>query len=173
MRDLTSQQAAFVDAYVGGPTGVAGNATQAALAAGYSEKSSRVIAQGLLAKAHVQQAILDSSRSALARMAPAAVGILAHILADGNAPMKLRLEASKTVLDRVGLVAQAQPCDPREKPLSALTLDELADAVRDSMGGPEAAPREPEKWKPSFDDSDRLKIAAARAGEHEDPEGEE
>lgn len=54
MSELTAQQRTFVSAYLGE---AAGNATKAAIIAGYSEKAARQVASRLLTYAHIQHAI--------------------------------------------------------------------------------------------------------------------
>jgi phage terminase small subunit len=100
--ELLSQQHAFAQAYVLGH----GNATQAAIDAGYSPISARQTASRLLHTPHVQEAIQRAQAVTLrGRLATKALGVLEKVLDDENAPAGVRVDAPKTVLDRAGMAA--------------------------------------------------------------------
>ena len=114
MRDLTEQQSEFVIAFTSTP-GAIGNASEAARRARYSEKSARDIGQQLLAKPHVRAAIEEANRAQISgSLASKAVDVLRSIIEDEAAPLKIRLDAAKTVLDRSGHIAPKarEPSDP-------------------------------------------------------------
>lgn len=93
---LLDQQRLFAESYVLGH----GNATQAAIEAGYSPVSARQTASRLLHTPHVQDAIRRAQAHALkSRLASKALGVLEKILDDENAPAGVRVDAAKTVLD--------------------------------------------------------------------------
>lgn len=122
--DLLTQQQAFAEAYVLGN----GNATQAAIQAGYSPVSARQTASRLLHTPHVQNAIQREQAVTLqGRLASKALAVLEKVLDDENAPPGVRVDAAKTVLDRAGMVAfRGKPdLDVYEKPPSEMTLAEL------------------------------------------------
>ena len=122
--DLLTQQQAFAEAYVLGN----GNATQAAIQAGYSAVSARQTASRLLHTPHVQNAIQRAQAVTLrGRLATKALGVLEKILDDDNAPPGVRVDAAKTVLDRAGMAAfrGVQDLEPTDRPPSEMTLAEL------------------------------------------------
>jgi phage terminase small subunit len=122
--DLLTQQQAFAEAYVLGN----GNATQAAIQAGYSAVSARQTASRLLHTPHVQNAIQRAQAVTLrGRLATKALGVLEKVLDDDNAPAGVRVDAAKTVLDRAGMAAfrGAQEADVGDKPVSEMSLAEL------------------------------------------------
>lgn len=122
--DLLTQQQAFAEAYVSGN----GNATQAAIQAGYSAISARQTASRLLHTPHVQNAIQRAQVVTLqGRLASKALGVLEKILDDDNAPPGVRVDAARTVLDRSGLAAFRGSLDLEqyEKPASEMSLAEL------------------------------------------------
>lgn len=122
--DLLNQQRAFAEAYVLGH----GNATQAAIQAGYSPVSARQTASRLLHTPHVQDAIQRAQAVTLrGRLASKALGVLEKVLDDDNAPPGVRVDAAKTVLDRAGMAAfrGGQEPDIYEKPPSQMTFAEL------------------------------------------------
>ncbi|GFM33727.1 terminase small subunit [Desulfovibrio subterraneus] len=128
LAELTTQQVFFVELFVNGETGVAGNATKAALLAGYSEKTARVIGQQLLAKRHVALAVREANIRALKSHASLAISTLAAIVSDERAKHRDRLEAAKALLDRGGY--QAGEVDAGgDTPLSEMTIEELAAIV--------------------------------------------
>lgn len=128
-------QQAFAEAYVSG----SGSATQAAITAGYSAVSARQTASRLLATPHVQDAIRREQRRVLgSRLASKALGVLEKILDDDGAPAGVRVDAAKTILDRVGLAAcrTADPAEDEALPLVQMTaadLESVADAIRRSI----------------------------------------
>lgn len=127
--EVIDQQRAFAEAYVLGN----GNATQAAIAAGYSPISARQTASRLLHTPHVQEAIRRAQAHALrGRLASKALGVLEKILDDDGAPAGVRVDAAKTVLDRAGFAAARSPeADALvEKSLHEMTGAELEDFVR-------------------------------------------
>jgi phage terminase small subunit len=125
---IIEQQQAFAEAYVLGN----GNATKAAIAAGYSAISARQTASRLLHTPHVQDAIRRAQAHALkGRLASKALGVLEKILDDDNAPAGVRVDAAKTVLDRAGLGAiRILESTDVEKPLEEMTAVELNDFIR-------------------------------------------
>lgn len=126
---LLDQQQLFAQAYVLGH----GNATQAAIEAGYSPVSARQTASRLLHTPHVQDAIRRAQAHTLkGRLASKALGVLEKILDDDNAPAGVRLDAAKTILDRAGLSAVRVPdaVDHDDKPLEQMTTAELEAVAR-------------------------------------------
>jgi hypothetical protein len=132
-RSLTEQQEAFVLHYTSTP-GAIGNGAEAARRAGYSERSAAELARQLLDKPHVREAVSTANRMAISgRLASKSVALLERVLDDEDAPLRTRVEAAKTVLDRAGLVA-ALVCDeaPAQKSLSEMTREELEAVVAES-----------------------------------------
>ena len=107
MSEPTNNQEAFAIAYVAN----GGNATKAAMEAGYSVKSCRQIGGHLLAKGHVRAAIRDAQFHLLnGPLASKALVVLETALDPLNdVPWGVRVDAARTVLDRAGLVLPEQP----------------------------------------------------------------
>lgn len=125
MTELRENQEAFVAAYVLG----GGNATQAAVEAGYSPLAARQTASRLLHLPHVQDGIRrEQGRLLRGRLASKALSVLEKILDDDNAPPGVRVDAAKTVLDRAGLAAGRTPeCSSEDgKSLHEMDISELA-----------------------------------------------
>ena len=151
MRDLTDQQEAFVAAFTSAP-GAIGNGSEAARRAGYSKKSARDIARQLLLKPHIQVAIDQANRAQIGgSLASKAVEVLENIINDPEAPPKLKLDASKTILDRAGHIAprarEPSKEGATELGLGALSVHELQalaagmEAQREAEIAKTAAPR--------------------------------
>jgi terminase small subunit-like protein len=119
-RQLTSKQAAFVEAYVNGR-----NITGAAIDAGYSESTASQIGSALLRVPHVQAAIHASVRHALAMDAPMARRVLVELAQNPETHPKIRLDAAKTLLDRAGHVAPRPIVEKRmeEKALHEMPIE--------------------------------------------------
>ena len=133
-RALNDQQQAFVLHFTSSP-GAIGNAAEAARRAGYSEKSARELGRQLLDKPHVQNAIERANRLLISHtLATKAVDLLERVMDDAEAPIKVRVEAAKTVLDRAGITAMIAERDDAEdramKSMSQMTREELEEIVR-------------------------------------------
>lgn len=128
---INDQQLAFAEHYVLGN----GNATRAAIAAGYAEASARQTASRLLGLSYVQDAIRRAhTRTLQGRLASKAIAVLERILDDDEAPAGVRVDAAKTVLDRAGLCAVRTPAGltDESKPLAEMSAAEL-DALARSL----------------------------------------
>lgn len=102
---LTPQQEEFVSHFTSVP-GCIGNGAASARAAGYSEANAREIARQLLDKPHVRAAVDEALRRQISGPAAAkSAALLERVVDDESAPLKLRVEAAKTILDRAGIVA--------------------------------------------------------------------
>lgn len=127
---VTDQQSAFVNHFTSTP-GAIGNASAAARLAGYTEKHSAEMGRQLLGKAHVRKAIDDTNRRSISgALASKAVWLLERVIDDEAAPLKVRVEAAKTILDRAGIVPpsvnERERADNQgRKPLFEMTLEEL------------------------------------------------
>lgn len=121
---LTPRNQAFVDSYI-----VCRNATQAAIAAGYSEHTAKQQGSRLLTNADVQRAIFDASQQASARAIVTKEMVLQGLLGlaqDSEAPHSVRraawrdlgehLAMFKLVVnhDRVESLAEQFGLDPAE-----------------------------------------------------------
>jgi phage terminase small subunit len=127
MTDISEQQAAFAEAFVAN----GGNGTQAAISAGYSEISARQMAYKLTRNQKVMDAIRAEQRRLLSgNLATKALAVLEAILDNADAPLGVKVDACKTLLDRGGLTAKAAETEPEaEKPASEMSLAELEAAV--------------------------------------------
>lgn len=127
---LTEQQETFVTHFTSTPGAIA-NGSEAARLAGYSDKALGEIAYQLLQKPHVRKAIEDANRQLISgSLATKAVHLLERVIDDESAPLKVRVEAAKTVLDRAGIVppSTAERADAHkrsDKPFSEMSIEEL------------------------------------------------
>jgi phage terminase small subunit len=124
---LTEQQRAFASSYVLGEAGVAGNGSASAIAAGYAEKSARQEGYRLLRHQGVRAEIDRLTREALGDHAVAAVSLLGKVIHDDEAPLKVRVDAAKTILDRAGYIAPkaADPIEPDDKEPRDMSIEDL------------------------------------------------
>jgi hypothetical protein len=105
MVKLTDQQFEFVTKFTSVPAAI-GNASEAARQAGYSARSAAEIGRQLLEKPHVQTAIREANQRLISgQIATKAVALLERVIDDALAPIKVRVEAAKTILDRGGFGA--------------------------------------------------------------------
>ena len=127
MTDISEQQAAFAEAFVAN----GGNGTQAAISAGYSEISARQMAYKLTRNQKVMDAIRAEQRRLLSgNLATKALAVLEAILDNAEAPLGVKVDACKTLLDRGGLTQKAAETEPEaEKPVSEMSLADLEAAV--------------------------------------------
>lgn len=105
MADLRPQQMIFVTEFIEN----GGNATQAAISAGYSEKTAHVQGSRMLKDVKVQQYLNKTEqnlnkdlRQMFAEDAVKAYGVLLEIMNDPLTPPKDRLVAARDLLDRAG-----------------------------------------------------------------------
>jgi phage terminase small subunit len=133
LRQLTERQAAFISIFTTEP-GAIGDPTESARRAGYSHTRARDIARQVMALPHVKEAIYQANKNKISgSMLTKAVEVVHAILNDPKASDKLKLEASKTVMDRAGLVAMRTPEDGsqyRNKRPEDMSIDELQDFIR-------------------------------------------
>jgi len=129
LRELTDMQQAFVLAITSDPRCI-GKPEEAAIAAGFSEKTARVQAQQLLTKPHVAAAITKANQEQISGpLASKAVALLGRLIDDEQAPKSVRLEAAKTILDRAGHVSARTPvalADMSPKDIKDMSPDQLA-----------------------------------------------
>lgn len=135
-RALTDMQAAFVAAFVSGPE-TGGKPTQAAIAAGYSEKTATQIARELLGKPHISAAIDEALRTAIGtELTVEAVAMVRSIMRNEEASLKLRGEMAVRIIEFSGLVERTKAQKAKDtglgggKTLAECSRDELEDIVR-------------------------------------------
>ena len=112
-----------------------GNATQAAIAAGYSPTSARQQAYKLTRNATVQRLIREEQQRLIGgRLCSKALQVLEQIMNDPESPVGARVDACKTILDRGGIpaipaamVASGQLIEG--KPVQTMSRDELMDFI--------------------------------------------
>jgi phage terminase small subunit len=126
---LTEQQANFVAKFSSDPACI-GNATAAALAAGYSAKTAHVQGCQMLKNSKIRAAIDAALREQISSsLAARAVRVLHRILDDPDAPARVLVDCAKAVLDRAGImpptVAEREREDDDTKPLAEMTAQEL------------------------------------------------
>lgn len=131
MRPLTEMQAAFVRELVANH----GNATDAAIKAGYSRDSAAQRASELRKLPHVQAAIQAEMRRSFTDLAAIALGQVEMMLTDPRTPASARVDIVKLVLDRAGLGApKTTEEDSGDKPIRELSFVQLqALAVRATL----------------------------------------
>jgi hypothetical protein len=81
----------------------------------------------------VQAAIREANQQLISgQMATKAIALLGRVLEDESVPMKVRVDAARTILDRAGFSAMppAVPKRPSDKQLSEMTADELREVMR-------------------------------------------
>lgn len=114
MGKLTTKQQRFIQAYTG-------NATEAAVMAGYSEKTARSAGQRLLTNVDIQSAIRsreEERRAVLIADRESRQAFWSAIMRDENEPMAVRLKASELLAKSEGdflekvAVAQVTPVEP-------------------------------------------------------------
>lgn len=104
MADLSTQQMLFATEYI-----KCGNATQAAIKAGYSERTAKSQGSRLLTNVDIQQYLSRQKeninkdlRMMFADSAVDAYNVLQEIMKDPTAPPKDRIVAARDLLDRAG-----------------------------------------------------------------------
>tara|TARA_R100001530_G_C4252203_1_gene138139 strand:- start:221 stop:589 length:369 start_codon:yes stop_codon:yes gene_type:complete len=107
---LTEKQDKFIETYV-----LTGNATKAAVVAGYSEKTAKV--KGSQLKSQLQSEIQKETQKILADKIPSSIKWLTD-LAESAESESVRLGAIKDILDRAGL----KPIDKIE----TTTMDQMS-----------------------------------------------
>lgn len=123
LTELTEQQRRFVTNLVS--EGLSG--AEAARRAGYGTKNARIVASQLLRKVHVAEAIRREQGRVLSTLGGKALRVIDQLLDDPEAPAGVRLDAAKTVLDRVGLVSARTPVQPvlDDRPMTEMDVAEL------------------------------------------------
>src|SRR5215470_16344145 len=135
IQELNAQQRAFVESFI-----EHGDARRAAKEAGYKETVVRTADLQMLGAPRIAFAIAMAARGRLARAVPMALNTLEY-LAQNAQSEKVKLDASKAILDRAGLVPPAPPKEDKnvtEKSLNELTLEELralADKLESELAG--------------------------------------
>lgn len=131
MTELTEMQRAFVVHFTTTPEAI-GNASEAARRAGYSPATAKEQGRQLLAKPHVADAIDAANRAQISgTLATKATALLERIVDNEDAPLRVRLDAAKTILDRGGIIAPRapEPVISGPKPLEAMTAAELEEFI--------------------------------------------
>ena len=130
MRERNEQQERFIEEFV-----VHGNATKAALKAGYSEKSANT--RGYQLKVRYQDEIDKRSREAIKSLVPGAIAQLKTLAVEGQSE-QVRLAATKDILDRAGF----KPTEKIEQQVTQVeqTTQELREELAQLMGESESEP---------------------------------
>jgi phage terminase small subunit len=129
---LNDQQQNFAALYVLDHE-TAGNGAASAVKAGYASDCAPQTACRLLRHPGVRAEVERLTRELLGDHASAAVQLLGRVIRDERAPLKIRVDAAKAVLDRAGFVAPKapEPLDPGAKPVEAMSIAELDSFVRE------------------------------------------
>lgn len=149
--DLNEMQADFVRAYV---TQGRGDYVAAALEAGYSESVAKRTQYWVTRSPQILAAIHLEVAKRLQDAAPIALKVLTDLAKDDKTPQKLRLEASKAILDRAGHIAPRARAlgDAGQKTLGEMSLDELK-ATQERLNSELAARAKPVNAPPVTLDS--------------------
>ena len=119
---LTEKQSAFVKEYA-----LTGNATRAAVKAGYSEKTAH--AKGHTLRHQLQLQIEDETRRLMQQAVPGALAQIVDLAASATSE-QVRLQAAKDILDRSGL----KPTERVENITIEKSTDELRRELAQLMG---------------------------------------
>lgn len=126
--ELTPQEADFVRAYVTGGE-AAGNQTKAAEAAGSVGQAARAWGARAMQRPRVIAAIDAALREEIGtRLTVRAVQVIADIIDNKEAPLKLRGEMAARVVEFSGLVERTKAIKAKETGLGGKTLGELSRA---------------------------------------------
>ena len=120
MEKMTEKQIALVNGIVAGK-----NPAQAVRDAGYSDKTQFHV----ISTPAIMDAIRERTGQMLQQLAPRAVMVAAELMESDTATDKIRLDASRLVLDRAGYIAPKAPEAQQigEKALHEMTRQELAE----------------------------------------------
>jgi hypothetical protein len=120
---LTELQSNFVASFV-----ESGDAHQAALKAGYAPATARTAGTEILRLPHVAQAVACAVAQRLAMSAPMALAVIEELSSNADISPKVRLDASKALLDRAGFVPPRAASNEMGKlapPLHEMSVEEL------------------------------------------------
>lgn len=121
----TEKQEAFIEAFCAG-----GNGTQAAIKAGYSEKTART--QGSIMRKKFANDIANKMKTEVADSLPEALSVIRNIMNNATSDA-VRLQAAKDILDRGGL----KPTDTIEQRVTSVSeksTDELKRELEALLG---------------------------------------
>src|SRR5262249_1482682 len=128
MQTLNDRQLAFAEAYALGGPDCQGNAAASALRAGYPEGCARQTGYRLLRHDGVRAEIDRLNRQAIKEYATASIHLLGRVVTDERAPLKLRIDSAKTLLDRGGYIAPKAPDAPElpsDKQVETMSVGDL------------------------------------------------
>lgn len=129
-RALTDRQRVFVEAIIEGK-----NPTQAARRAGYSPEYATQTGYHLLRSPLVSAEIRHRHRATIENdLVPAALATLGSIIRDKDQPSGVRVKASQVALQAggyLGALKKDEAANTNNKPLSEMTVDELAQAAKE------------------------------------------
>jgi hypothetical protein len=130
---LTETQAQFVRAFVKN----GGNASAAAVEAGYSKERARFTGYDLTRNPKIIEAVkMEQARYISGELSNVALGTLGNIMRDETAPAAARVQASRWVLEAAGhglpaaALAARLGMDGTDKPLSEFSLADLEEMTK-------------------------------------------
>lgn len=121
----TEMQQAFAVAFVT----IGGNATKAAIAAGYSQKSARVLGHRLVNNPTVQELIQRELGKLRYRSGTVGLHALTSIAEDPKAPAAARVAAARALMEHAGLLGSKDAGLPGDAPANVPSFDELLDRM--------------------------------------------
>lgn len=124
--NLTEKQKKFCDEYL-----FDFNATQAAIRAGYSEKTANRIGSENLSKPDIQKYISDRQKEAQERSDITRDGILEELKKIGFAEINMKSLKAKDKIKALGLIAQMLGVD---HPIEGEEFEDTSEAERDVFG---------------------------------------
>ena len=124
--NLTEKQKKFCDEYL-----FDFNATQAAIRAGYSEKTANRIGSENLSKPDIQKYISDRQKEAQERSDITRDGILEELKKIGFADINMKSLKAKDKIKALGLIAQMLGVD---HPIEGEEFEDTSEAERDVFG---------------------------------------
>jgi phage terminase small subunit len=113
-----------------------GNAREAAIEAGYSEKSAKDIGRRTLALPHVQEMILNELTKLRGRSGAVGVKALVEIAQSDKAPAAARVSAARALMEHAGMLGTAKEIkESREQADDRSNVVDYQEVLRRLAGG--------------------------------------
>jgi phage terminase small subunit len=109
-----------------------GDATAAAIAAGYSEKSACDIGRRTLALPHIQVAVLRELTKLRFRSGAIGLNAMIQVATNEKAPAAARVSAARSLMEHAGMVGTAKEMEDARNSADGKVIDYMA--VLDALG---------------------------------------